>query len=311
VNRAERLEDLFTAEDTAEIRYLMNRARRMSVAASQIEIRDEERVLHLSVTVSALDDRVNSGFVLVIEDTSDMLRAQKAAAWHEIARRIAHEIKNPLTPIGLCAERIARQLDRGSGPEKDRILRECANIIASEVQTVKTLVDEFSQFARLPAAQPVPSELNEVVENALSVFAGRLDGIEVRKELAEGLPLVNIDREQFKRMVVNLIDNAAEAMRDSMVRRLYVETAAIGRDFVELTIADTGCGISPDDKEKLFVPYFTRKPRGTGLGLAIVNHIVSEHGAQIRVENNHPKGARFIVEIGALVTDIQPVETNA
>lgn len=311
VNRAEHLEDLFAREDSAEIRYLMNRARRMNVAASQLEVRDEQRVLHLSVTVSALDDRVNSGFVLVLEDTSDMLRAQKAAAWHEIARRIAHEIKNPLTPIGLCAERIARQLDRGPGPDKDRILRECSNIIASEVQTVKTLVDEFSQFARLPAAQPAPSELNEVVENALAVFAGRLDGIEVRRDLSEGLPLVNIDREQFKRLVVNLVDNAAEAMRESMVKRLFVATRAIGRDFVELTIADTGCGISPDDKEKLFLPYFTRTPRGTGLGLAIVNHIVSEHGAQIRVENNSPKGARFIVEIGAMTPDSQPVEANA
>jgi two-component system nitrogen regulation sensor histidine kinase NtrY len=311
VNRAHRLEDLFTPEDSAEIRYLMNRARRMSVAASQIEIRDEERVLHLSVTVSALDDRVTSGFVLVLEDTTDMLRAQKAAAWHEIARRIAHEIKNPLTPIGLCAERISRQLDKVSGAEKDRILRECSNIISSEVQTVKTLVDEFSHFARLPAAQPAPADLNEVVENALSVFAGRLDDIEVRKDLSSGLPLVNIDREQFKRIVVNLVDNAAEAMRDSLVKQLYVGTAAIGGDFVELTIADTGCGISYDDKEKLFLPYFTRNPRGTGLGLSIVNHIVSEHGAQIRVENNYPKGARFVIEIGAIVSETQPIETNA
>ena len=118
VNRANRLEDLFTPEDTAEIRYLMNRARRMNVAASQIEIRDEQRVLHLSVTVSALDERVTSGFVMVLEDTTDMLRAQKAAAWHEIARRIAHEIKNPLTPIGLCAERISRQFDRIAGSRK-------------------------------------------------------------------------------------------------------------------------------------------------------------------------------------------------
>jgi nitrogen fixation/metabolism regulation signal transduction histidine kinase len=289
----------------------MNRARRMNVAASQIEIRDEQRVLHLSVTVSALDERVTSGFVLVLEDTTDMLRAQKAAAWHEIARRIAHEIKNPLTPIGLCAERISRQLDRIAGPEKDRILRECSNIISSEVQTVKTLVDEFSHFARLPAAQPSPADLNEVVENALSVFAGRLDDIEVRKNLAPGLPLVNIDREQFKRIVVNLVDNAAEAMRDSLIKQLYVGTAAIGSDFVELTIADTGCGISHDDKERLFLPYFTRNPRGTGLGLAIVNHIVSEHGAQIRVENNHPKGARFVIEVGTLVSDAQPIETNA
>jgi two-component system, NtrC family, nitrogen regulation sensor histidine kinase NtrY len=311
VNRASRLEELFSPEDTAEIRYLMNRARRINVAASQLEIHNEQCVLHLSVTVSALDDRLNSGYVVVLEDTTDMLRAQKAAAWHEIARRIAHEIKNPLTPIGLCAERIARQLDRNPGPEQERILRECSAIIASEVQTMKRLVDEFSQFARLPAAQPTPSDLNEVVENATSVFTGRLDGIEVRKSLAPDLPMVNIDREQFKRMVVNLIDNAAEAMSDSLVKRLYIGTSSIGGDMVELTIADTGCGITPEDKEKLFLPYFTRKPRGTGLGLAIVNHIVSEHGAQIRVENNHPAGARFVIEMGALVPEINSIETSA
>ena len=166
-------------------------------------------------------------------------------------------------------------------------------------------------FRAIARREPAPADLNEVVENALSVFAGRLDDIEVRKSLATGLPMVNIDREQFKRIVVNLVDNAAEAMRDSLIKQLYVGTAAIGGDFVELTIADTGCGISHEDKEKLFLPYFTRNPRGTGLGLAIVNHIVSEHGAQIRVENNHPKGARFVIEVGAMVSDTQPIETNA
>jgi PAS domain S-box-containing protein len=299
VDRATRLQDLFSAEDTAEIRYLMNRARRMGVAASQFDIRTDQRVLHLSATVAALDDKITSGFVLVLEDTSDMLRAQKAAAWHEIARRIAHELKNPLTPISLCAERIARQLDKPFGPDKDRILRECSAIISSEVETVRTLVDEFSQFSRFPSAQPAPSDLNEVVDSALAVFGGRLDGIEVTKRL-DPLPLVNLDREQFKRLVVNLIDNAAEAMRESLVKRLYVATSSPNPELVELTIADTGCGVSTEDKEKLFLPYFTTKSRGTGLGLAIVNHIVSEHRGQIRVENNVPSGARFIVELSAL-----------
>jgi signal transduction histidine kinase len=136
------------------------------------------------------------------------------------------------------------------------------------------------------------------VENALAVFSGRLDGIDVRKDLATALPFVNIDREQFKRLVVNLVDNAAEAMRDSLVKRLYIGTSSPTPDIIELTIADTGCGISPDEKEKLFLPYFTTKGRGTGLGLAIVNHIVTEHRGQIRVEDNFPVGARFIVELG-------------
>jgi nitrogen fixation/metabolism regulation signal transduction histidine kinase len=312
VERATCLEDLFSPEDTAELRYLMNRARRMGVAASQLEIRTDQKVLHLSATVAALDDKVTSGFVLVLEDTSDMLRAQKAAAWHEIARRIAHEIKNPLTPISLCAERIYRQLDRPASAEKDRILRECSVLITSEVETVRALVDEFSQFSRFPSAQPVPSDLNDVVENALGVFAERLEGIEVRKSFAPGLPQVNLDREQFKRLVVNLIDNAAEAMRDSLVKRLYIGTAATSPVSVELTVADTGCGISPEEKEKLFLPYFTTKSRGMGLGLAIVNHIASEHNAQIRVENNTPCGARFSVELASVAAaEAEPVGAPA
>ncbi len=226
VARAARLSDLFSREDTAEIRYLMNRARRTAVAGRQIEYKAERRVLHLALTVAALDEQRSSGFVLVVEDTSELLRAQKAAAWHEVARRVAHEIKNPLTPIALCADRIARQLARAEQTaDTRRILQECSATIAREVETVRTLVDEFSQFSRFPAAQPVPSDLNQIVDNAVSVFEGRLDGIRVDKDLAPELPLVQVDREQFKRVVVNLVDNAAEAMQDSLVKRLYIATA--------------------------------------------------------------------------------------
>jgi nitrogen fixation/metabolism regulation signal transduction histidine kinase len=214
-----------------------------------------------------------------------------------VARRVAHEIKNPLTPIALCADRIGRQLGRAAGPDTDRILRECSITISREVETVKTLIDEFSQYARLPAAQPVPSDLNAVVENALSVFAGRLDGIELSTDLAAALPSVNIDRDQIKRVVVNLVDNAAEAMRDSLVKQLYIATRSTEPDSVELVVADTGCGISSEDKEKLFLPYFSTKGRGTGLGLAIVNRILADHDAVIRVEDHAPQGARFIVDI--------------
>jgi PAS domain S-box-containing protein len=304
VARASRLSDLFSREDTAEIRYLMNRARRTAVAGTQIEYKAERRVLQLALTVAALDEQRSSGFVLVVEDTSELLRAQKAAAWHEVARRVAHEIKNPLTPIALCADRIARQLAR---PEQTadtrRILHECSATIAREVESVRTLVDEFSQFTRFPAAQPVPSDLNQVVDNALSVFDGRLDGIRVEKDLAAALPPVHVDREQFKRVVVNLVDNAAEAMRESLVKRLYIGTRSTEADSVELIIADTGCGVSREDKEKLFLPYFSTKGRGTGLGLAIVNRILADHDATIRVEDNVPAGARFVVDL--------PVRTRA
>ena len=307
MDRAVRLDDLFLPEDATEIRYLMNRARRTGVAAQQFDIQNQGRTVHLAITVSALEGRSNSGFVIVLEDTSDLLRAQKAAAWREVARRIAHEIKNPLTPIILSAERILRQVDRGRAGEGSQVIRECADTIAGEAQTVKNLVDEFSQFSRFPAAQPVNCDLNEVVESALAVFSGRLEGIELQKSLAPGLPQVNIDREQFKRVVINLVDNAAEAMGESLVRRIFIETRAGLADTVELIVADTGCGVTAEDKEKLFLPYFSTKGRGTGLGLAIVNHVLSDHNAHIRVEDNTPAGARFTIEIPAIVEVNEPV----
>ncbi len=305
LDRVTTLADLFAAGDLAEIQYLMKRARRTGLAASQIDLDKPGRVLHLSVTVSALSahERQVSGFVVVLEDTSDLLRAQKAAAWHEVARRIAHELKNPLTPIALSAERIVRQLDRGAlTPEAQRVLRECSLTISREVESVKTLADEFSRFSRFPAAQPIPCDLNEVVRNGVGVFAGRLDGIELRLDLAPLLPQVNLDPEQFKRVVVNLVDNAAEAMRESLVKRLLVATRNTSPETVELLVADTGGGISANDKEKLFLPYFSTKGRGTGLGLAIVSHILGEHGARIRVEDNRPTGACFYVELTAVAT---------
>ncbi len=248
--------------------------------------------------MSTVEGNPGAPFLLVIEETSELLRAQKQAAWHEVARRVAHEIKNPLTPIALSAERIARQLDKVSlAPDSARVLRECSQMISREVESVRSLVDEFSQFARFPAAQLAPISMNHVVETAMQVFSGRLDGIEVRVALGERLPLVNGDAEQLKRVVVNLVDNAAEAMQESLVRQLFVGTQDLGNETVELVVSDSGGGVSAEDREKLFLPYFSTKGRGTGLGLAIVNHILSEHHAQIRVEDNQPAGARFVVEI--------------
>jgi two-component system nitrogen regulation sensor histidine kinase NtrY len=298
IQDARKLGDLFSGDDLSEIRYLMKRARRTGAAGSQLEITREKDVLHLAVTVASLEER--RGFVLVIEDTSELLRAQKAAAWQEVARRIAHEIKNPLTPISLSAGRIARQLKRIALPPDTRgILEECTLTIQQEVQTVKSLVDEFAQFSRFPAAQLSAADLNEIVESAMAVFAGRLDGIRVTLDLDQKLPPVMADREQIKRVIVNLMDNAAEAMNDSPIRNLLVATAQSGPDTVELMVADTGCGVSGKDKEKLFLPYFSTKERGTGLGLAIVSHIVAEHHGRVRVEDNEPAGVRFVIELNA------------
>ncbi len=291
---AVRLDDLFSREDTAEIRYLMNRARRTGRATRQLDVKEPRKTLHLAVTVSAIEGGRGAGFVIVIEDTSDLLRAQKIAAWSEVARRVAHEIKNPLTPITLSAERIIRHADRR---QADPIFRECAETILLETASVKRLVDEFWQFSRLPAAQPALCDLNEVVSSGIGVFADRLEGIDLHVDLAAGLPPVFVDPEQIKRVVVNLVDNAAEAMQESPTKVLVVQTRAGLADNIELIVADTGCGITPDQKEKLFLPYFSTKSRGTGLGLAIVSHILAEHNASIRVEDNEPCGAWFAVEI--------------
>jgi len=300
-----RLEDLFTREDAAEIRYLMNRARRTSVATQQLEVKTPRKTLHLAVTVSAIERGRGSGFVIVIEDTSELLLAQKSAAWSEVARRVAHEIKNPLTPIALSAERIIRQMDKqriALPPAVDRLLRECAATILDNTASVKRLVDEFWTFSRLPAAQPVICDLNDVVTSGLAVFADRLEGVDLQVSLAEGLPQVCVDPEQLKRVVVNLIDNAAEAMQESPSKVLTVQTRPGMGETVEVVFGDTGCGITPEQKEKLFLPYFSTKGRGTGLGLAIVSHILSEHNSSIRVDDNNPSGAWFTVEIPAVAS---------
>jgi two-component system nitrogen regulation sensor histidine kinase NtrY len=224
---ASRLDDLFPPEDATEIRYLMNRARRTGLSSRQFEVHTPAKTLHLAITVAAIEGGRNAGFVVVIEDTSDLLRAQKVAAWSEVARRVAHEIRNPLTPITLSAERIVRQANRSALPAGvDRVLRECAGTILDETASVKRLVDEFSQFSRLPAAQLVLCDLNEIVAGGIGVFEGRLEGIELTIDLAGGLPPVMADPEQLKRVVVNLIDNAAEAMQDSPVKILLVQTRA-------------------------------------------------------------------------------------
>jgi nitrogen fixation/metabolism regulation signal transduction histidine kinase len=193
----------------------------------------------------------------------------------------------------------------------DRVLRECAGTILDETASVKRLVDEFSQFSRLPAAQLVLSDLNEVITSGINVFEGRLDAIEITVDLAADLPPVMADPEQLKRVIVNLVDNAAEAMQDSPVKELLVQTQAGLVDTVEIVIADTGSGVTAEQKEKLFLPYFSTKVRGTGLGLAIVSHILTEHGASIRVEDNKPSGARFTIEMPAAPATDETTEAPA
>ena len=300
---ARSLADLFSAEDAREISRLFRRAARQGVVTRQMELDLGKRRASVALTISSIRARHGTvGAVLVLEDLTELLRAQKAAAWQEVAQRIAHEIKNPLTPIQLSTERIRRLVERASpsalSAELVEAVAESASLIGREVATLKTLVAEFSSFARFPASHPVPSSLNAIIENALNVFDGRLSGVEIHRQLAPELPTLQADPEQMKRAVVNLIDNAAEAIEQSALKEISVRTALDAeRDVVELVVADSGPGISPEDKARLFLPFFSTKRRGTGLGLAIVSRIVSEHNGSIRVEENQPAGTKIVIEL--------------
>ena len=301
------LRDVFPQEVIDDLAHMLRKSDRMGSTTSQLEASLGGRTLNLAVTVASLKhDLQRLGYVIVFEDLSELLKAQKQAAWREVARRVAHEIKNPLTPIALSAQRIKRHLERGTVPDDASlaVIHGCADTIAGAVDTVRTLVDEFSTMARFPAAQVKPADMNSIVQTALSMFDGRLEGIAVRTFLSPELPKVMADSESMKRAIANLVDNAAEAMNDSMVREIQITTSVLSsRDMVELVIADTGQGITAENKEKLFLPYFSTKQRGSGLGLAIVSRIVEDHHGSIRVEENKPVGTKFIVEL--------PVATEA
>jgi two-component system nitrogen regulation sensor histidine kinase NtrY len=301
------LESLLGEEAARTVQYLMRRSLRMGVVSREIETVVSGRVLHLAVTVSSLGPRrANTGYVLVLDDLTEMLRAQKSAAWQEVARRIAHEIKNPLTPIQLSAQRLSRFLDRREisqtaspqDSELANLVQECSRLIEREVSTLAALVNEFSQFVRFPTAKLAPTNANTLVHEALEVFAGRLDGILLKTTLAENLPAVRADSGLLRSVIVNLIDNAAEALEHSTCREIVVSTLAhLDSETIEICVSDTGHGISPEDKDKLFLPHFSTKDRGTGLGLAIAARIVAEHGGSIHVEDNLPAGSRFRVEL--------------
>lgn len=292
------MQDLFAPEVSEELTRLVRRAKRMGVAATELELTSNRGPLSLSATAALLDFSNNQrSCILVIEDVTEFLQAQRQVAWKEVAQRVAHEIKNPLTPIGLSAERIKKHVDRPT-VESSNVIRRCSEVILGSVQTVRTLVDQFAALAEFPTAQPHPSDLNAIVENALLLFAGRLTGISIHRDFAPDLPPVMADGEALKRAIANLIDNAAEAMQGSLLRQLSIETSLnVYRGMAEVMVADTGHGISENTRERLFLPYFSTKQRGTGLGLSIAAKIVQEHHGSIRAEQNSPVGARFIIEL--------------
>ncbi|HEV8589078.1 MAG TPA: ATP-binding protein [Pyrinomonadaceae bacterium] len=313
-----KLSSLLNQEDRAVLERLIKRARRAGRAAEQSQLTRGSTATSIPValTVTALGAASGGerGVVLVIDDLSELLTAQRAAAWSEVARRIAHEIKNPLTPIQLSAERIARQFGvrvnggdhrAGNGQatatedeELKRVVEECTSSITREVAGLKSLVDEFSRFARMPDAQKSTTDLNNVIAQAAALYEERLSGAELRLELQQDLPPAMLDGEQMKRVFVNLIDNALEALTSSAERRITIVTSLDApREMLIAEVADSGEGVSAADFKRLFQPYFSTRGRGTGLGLAIVQRIISEHGGRIYAENNVPHGARFVIEL--------------
>jgi two-component system nitrogen regulation sensor histidine kinase NtrY len=308
-----RLPDVFPGDILDSIDGLMQRSHRMGSASAEMEMElDGAGTLNLLVTVARLERaagansaREHLGYVVVLENATELLRAQKQSAWKEVARRVAHEIKNPLTPISLSAEQIGRHIERldstlSSGSLSSpsvAVIRRCAEVISTSVETMRGLVDQFASLAQFPTAQPRPADLNTVVENSLALFAGRTEGVRLIRRMDSALPLVLLDAEAMKRALGNLIDNAVEAMSGSLLRELRIVTTLLENGMVELTVADTGAGLTDDMRERLFLPYFSTKQRGTGLGLAIAAKIIQEHGGTIRAEKNEPAGAKFIVEL--------------
>ncbi len=299
-----RVEDLFPADSFEDVASLMRRGHRMGAASNEMDMSVRGQIQHLAITSARLElAHGHPGAVLVVEDTSELLRAQRQLAWKEVAQRVAHEIKNPLTPIALSAERIGRHLDRGL-PGSPNVIRKCSEVILGCVGTLRTLVDQFSALAQFPASQPRPCCINKIMDEALALFAGRLDNIAIARNLDPHLPQVMADPEALRRALANLIDNAAEAMQGSLLRALGVHTA-LSEDgaAVEIAVSDTGHGITDQIRERLFLPFYSTKHRGTGLGLAIAAKIVQEHGGTIRAESNSPKGARFVLRL--------PIEPNS
>ncbi len=266
---------------------------------NEVRLVREEGVTILNVGVTPIYDQEGryDGMVIVLEDMTELAKAQRAAAWEEVARRVAHEIKNPLTPIKLSAQRMRRRVGRAEIPEEEKnVLNHCIDTIIDQVDLMRNMVNEFHQFARFPKISPVPCNVEEIVDEIRTTYHSSHPKIEISVERVGELPQIMLDKEQMKRVLMNLVDNAIEAMKG----RGRVEIRLL-RDYASnqlvIEVKDEGEGIPPEERELIFQPYFTTKEGGTGLGLAIVNRIVTDHGGYIRVRPNRPKGSVFVIEL--------------
>jgi len=285
-----------------ELARAVNAAENQSITR-QVKVKVRNDMLTLLVKVAILRDEENRhlGMVVVLDDLTQLQKAERAEAWREVARRIAHEIKNPLTPIQLSAQRLRKRY-LNQFAEDGAIFDECTKTIITQVEELKNLVDEFSTFARMPAAHPTPNNLNEIIREALVLYEEGHKHIRFEFKPDGKIPIFDLDREQIKRMMGNLLDNAVAAV-DALGGKekeghIIVETHLDPlMNLARIEVIDNGCGVSPEDKPFLFEPYFSTKASGTGLGLAIVNTIISDHHGYIRVKDNLPRGARFVIEL--------------
>jgi two-component system, NtrC family, nitrogen regulation sensor histidine kinase NtrY len=293
------LEELFIGPDARVVVTLVQRTRRPKTATAAIELHLRRHGATLSLLASATALRnaegAYEGAVVVFDDLTELLKAQRLAAWREVAQRIAHEIKNPLTPIQLSAQRLRRRLSR-VGADDAQLVAECTETIIHEVDGLKRLVDEFSRFARMPVFVPRPTDVRPLIDGVAGLYRESHPALTVVTRHGDDVPMLEVDPDHIKRAVLNLVDNAVEAVAGTGIVTIETEYLAdSGR--VRLTVSDNGPGISGDDRDKLFLPYFSTKVAGMGLGLPIVSEIVNEHGGVIRVEDNQPSGSRFVVEV--------------
>jgi len=270
---------------------------KQDIINKQIDLQIRESRLTLQVTLTLLKDDNGDflGTVVVFDDLTTLIKAQRMAAWREVARRIAHEIKNPLTPIQLSAQRLRkRYLHTFSGD--DQVFDQSTETIIKSVEELKILVNEFSQFARMPAAQPAPCNLNEIITEAATLYSEAHRHILFSSNLDAAIPELRLDRDQIKRVLINLLENAVASIEGNGAIRVE---SNYNRDLniVTFEVSDSGHGIPKEDKPRLFEPYFSTKKSGTGLGLSIVNTIITDHHGFIRVRDNEPKGTKFIVEL--------------
>jgi two-component system nitrogen regulation sensor histidine kinase NtrY len=255
----------------------------------------EGRPRSFLISVNALKDDAGQhmGTLMVFDDLTELEKGQRMAAWREVARRIAHEVKNPLTPIALSAQRLKRKYAQFVD---DTIFEECTETIISQVELIRNLVNEFSSFARFPSANPVPCHLMAIVEETLALYREGHSGINFKINNTSDIPILNIDRQQMKQALLNLIDNAIGALKGSGNITISVAHDPILKK-VRMEVADDGPGISNEDKTRLFQPNFSTKKTGMGLGLTIVNTIIADHNGMINVQDNTPRGAKFVIEL--------------